>query len=121
MLWTPQQRGVLIGLGVVLLALAGMRYWRSPVYLADPPPAEGARASELPGRIDPNTATAPMLAALPNIGPKRAQQIIAYRETFLHDNPDALPFTRPEDLANVKGIGPVTVEHLRPYLVFQEE
>lgn len=78
-------------------------------------------------RIDPNVATWWELAELPGIGETKARAIIAYREQFrsdaLHDDPDAVPppaFANAEDLDNVKGIGPVTVEKMRPLLLFDQ-
>lgn len=54
--------------------------------------------------ININTATEKMLMqALDGIGQKKAQAIIAYRE-------ERGPFTSVEELANVKGIGPGTLD-----------
>ncbi len=55
--------------------------------------------------IDLNTATAAELEALPGVGPKTAAAIIAGR-----------PYSTVEDLLRVKGIGPATLEKLRPYV-----
>jgi competence protein ComEA len=55
--------------------------------------------------LDLNTATAAELEALPGIGPKIAAAIIAGR-----------PYSTVEDLLRVKGIGPATLEKLRPYV-----
>lgn len=52
-----------------------------------------------------NTATAAELERLPGIGPGLASRIVAYREQQ--------PFTRPEDLMNVSGIGPKRYEAVR--------
>jgi competence protein ComEA len=69
-------------------------------------------------RIDPNTASWERLAVLPGIGEKRAKTIIAYRNQVQATHPDRPAFGSAEDLAQVKGIGPATVENLRPYLMF---
>ena len=53
-----------------------------------------------------NSATASELEALPGIGPKTAERIVAYRESNG-------PFATVEDLDDVPGIGPATVERLR--------
>ena len=63
------------------------------------------------GRVNVNTASAQELVGLPGIGPTLAQRIIEYRSTYGR-------FTCPEDLAKVRGIGPQTVEKLRPYVSF---
>jgi competence ComEA-like helix-hairpin-helix protein len=57
--------------------------------------------------IDLNTADAATLAQLPGIGPQRAADIVAHRQR--HG-----PFQAVEDLQAVPGIGPITVERLRP-------
>lgn len=58
-------------------------------------------------RIDLNTATAAELMLLPRVGPALAQRIIEQRER-------RGPYRSIEDLESVKGIGPRTIERLRP-------
>jgi competence protein ComEA len=60
------------------------------------------------GRIDINRATAEELERLPGIGKKKAQDIIAARRQRL--------FATVDDLRRVKGIGPKTLEKLRPFV-----
>lgn len=67
------------------------------------------RASPAPVAVDLNTATRAELEALPGIGPRTAEAIVAYRET--HG-----VFLRAEDLMNVRGIGPKKFEQLRPWI-----
>ena len=58
-----------------------------------------ANLLSLPGqRININTASADALVALPGIGPTLAQRIVEYRQANG-------PFSRPEDIKKVKGIG----------------
>ncbi|MFI4917251.1 MAG: helix-hairpin-helix domain-containing protein [Phycisphaerales bacterium JB060] len=59
--------------------------------------------------IDINTASADRLELLPGIGPSRAAAIIESRQSVG-------PFRTVEDLARVHGIGPATVEGVRPYV-----
>lgn len=59
--------------------------------------------------IDPNVAEAAELDRLPGVGPSRALRIVRERE-------ESGPFASVEDLARVSGIGPASVERLRPYL-----
>lgn len=59
--------------------------------------------------IDINTASAAQLQLLPGIGPSRAAAIV-------EDRVSKGPFRTVEDLARVSGIGPVTVEGVRPYV-----
>ena len=54
-------------------------------------------------RISINSASAGMLETLPRIGPAMAQRII-----------DARPFNTVDDLLDVKGIGPKTLDKLLP-------
>jgi competence protein ComEA len=61
-------------------------------------------------QVDINTADEPELAQLPGIGDTLAQRIIETRQT-------AGPFTKPDDLRRVRGIGPKIMERLRPYLL----
>ena len=63
-------------------------------------------------RINPNTADSASLVRLPGIGPARADAIIKYR-----NSPDITPpaFRSADDLQNIKGIGPKTVEKLAPH------
>jgi competence protein ComEA len=58
------------------------------------------------GRLDINTATAEELVALPGIGQVGAEAIVRYRSA-------TGPFTRVEDLLEVEGIGPTTLENIR--------
>ncbi len=60
-------------------------------------------------QVDINTADWPELTLLPGIGETLAQRIVESREA------DG-PFLDHEDLRRVKGIGPVTLERMRPYL-----
>jgi competence protein ComEA len=77
--------------------------------VADPAgPAEPIKL-EAGMTLDINTATAEQLQLLPGIGPSRAAAIVEDRAT-------KGPFRTVEDLARVSGIGPVTVEGVRPYV-----
>ena len=62
-----------------------------------------------PHSIDVNRADSETLKRLPRIGPKTAKAIIDYRT-------EHGPFKSIEELDNVKGIGPKTIEKLRPFI-----
>jgi hypothetical protein len=118
--WTEPQRRVLLVLLTLLLAFLAGRYACNTVYVSDPQPDLPPRHSELADRIDPNTADWQTLAALPGIGEKRAQDIVAYRErkrSEAHD-PNLVVFDAAGDLLYVRGIGPALLEAMKPHLLF---
>ena len=61
-------------------------------------------------RLDLNRATRAELMLLPGVGENMAQRIEAYRILYG-------PYTSVDELRKVPGIGPLTVERLRPWLV----
>lgn len=67
-------------------------------------------------RINPNTAETGSLVRLPNIGPKRAQSIVDYRETVAEGE---RAFKTAQDMEKIKGIGPKTVEGMKDLLCFE--
>jgi hypothetical protein len=117
-LWQPAQRGVLIALVLILSVYILIRWSMNRMYVSDPQPLVSARVDELADRIDPNTADAATLSALPLIGDKRARDIIAYRERFAAQHADRPAFRQLEDLMIVRGIGQSTIDQLRPFLIF---
>lgn len=60
-------------------------------------------------RLDPNRATEVELDRLPGIGPATARAIVTARDT-------GTTFSTAEDLMAVRGIGPATLDKLRPLL-----
>lgn len=80
-----------------------------PANPAKPAPS-GAKKIQLgEPPINVNTATADELQRLPGVGPVTAQAIVAARATKA--------FETVGDLDRVKGIGPKTLERLRPFVV----
>ena len=72
-----------------------------------PPPAPEAVVHLPPRIVSINHATQAELESLPHVGPKTAAAIIAHRQA--HG-----PFAAVDDLTAVRGIGPRTVQRLRP-------
>ena len=60
--------------------------------------------------IDPNTADAAALEALPGVGPARAEAIVAGRADGAYRSL--------ADLGRIHGIGPVTLRRAAPWLAF---
>lgn len=77
----------------------------------DQPAAASVDAASSGGTsvINVNTADTIALETIPGIGPVTAAAIITYRES-------SGPFESVEDLLDVEGIGPATLESLRPYV-----
>jgi DNA uptake protein ComE-like DNA-binding protein len=115
--WTVRQRWVVL---TVLLALAGFlafERFHEPVVISDPP-GDGPRAAEVADKLDPNTAAAADLSSIPELGEKRAAEIVAYREDARRQHPGVVVFREPNDLLVIKGIGVGTVHNMERYLVF---
>jgi DNA uptake protein ComE-like DNA-binding protein len=117
-LWTLSQRRGLIAILAVVVAGLSIRLIMNPLTISNSPPAQGPAADELADRIDPNSASAAELAAIPGLGEGRAGGIVKYREIFLADHPGEIPFARPQDLERVPGIGAAISESIEPYLMF---
>ncbi len=68
------------------------------------------RAQKMPSerRIDINRASASELQRLPRVGPKTAERILAFRTDFG-------PLRSVDELVSVRGIGPKTLESIRPH------
>ena len=65
-------------------------------------------------RVDINQATWVELMQLPGVGEALAGRIIRYRE-------EHGPFQSLDELDEISGIGPKTIEKLRPWLIVREE
>lgn len=83
---------------------------------ANSPPAPSSKASDSrklskpgEGLVHINSADANELQRLPGVGPSTAQKIIEYRTQIGK-------FARPEQLDDVKGIGPKKLEKMRPFV-----
>ena len=68
--------------------------------------------------INPTEASLASLSRLPSIGPARAREIVSYRNKLSGRAARGPVFSRADDLGKVSGIGPATVEAIRPWLSF---
>lgn len=109
--WTRGPAKHAAAMVLLAAALAGSAYvWWTPRVPATGVPAAGGMAT----RIDLNRASAGELQLLPRIGPALARRIV-------EDRAARGPFASVEDVARVRGIGPRTVELLRPYAMVSRE
>ncbi len=106
---------LLLGLLIVTLAI---RLLLNPKTVGEFDRHEPATKDQLADRLDPNLATAAELAAIPELGEKRAAAIFAFRERFNSRRPGQPAFTRLSDLEQIPGIGAATAENMAPYLTF---
>lgn len=89
-------KGILVAAVVLSLLLA-----------CGPATAKGKKM--ISGVVNINTASAAELTMLPGIGPSKAQAIIDYRKD--------LPFQKPDDLKDVKGIGEKLFASIQQHVV----
>jgi len=112
-----QRRGAILLLSILILIFA-IRLALNPTTIDDRKPTEAPQANQLADTLDPNTASAAELAAIPDLGEKRAAAIVEFRTQFLSRHPNRLAFQRLSDLEKISGIGPATAENMEPYLTF---
>jgi competence protein ComEA len=100
-------------IAVSLLGLGGYGVWQGSIRgrLIE---IERAEPIAIDTRIDINTADWPELCLMPGIGEALAQRIIA-------DRAENGPFLELDDLRRVRGIGPRTLDGMKPYLLSMPE
>lgn len=104
-LTVPEQRSAVRIDGKLVVTMPG-KSEILPQYSADwSGNAGGGRSG---GLVNINTATGKELETLPRVGPKTAKAIMEYRRRK--------PFVRVEDIMEVSGIGPKTLEGMRPLI-----
>jgi competence ComEA-like helix-hairpin-helix protein len=104
---------------LLLLAATACLAWQAaarPLWLGQDLPVNDARVKEVTQRINPNTATVASLRRMGGIGPVKAQAIFDYAAAR-----SGHAFNRGEDLDAVPGIGPATVQRLKPFLKFTDQ
>ena len=111
------QHRILIFLLFCLMAAFIFHFSQNWLVVRDGLVIENNHAVELNFKINPNTATWQQLAQLPGVGPQKATDIIIYREQNNQQGGKSA-FSSPQDISNVKGIGPKTIEKISQYLIF---
>ncbi|HEY8667431.1 MAG TPA: helix-hairpin-helix domain-containing protein [Tepidisphaeraceae bacterium] len=119
-MWNPSQRKIILLLVIGLGVYAAILYARGRTVIPDPLAGNGPRFAEVQDRIDPNEATWQHLAAIPELGEKRAKAIVTYRELIAKNHPGEKAFHHPADLLAVKGIGVAMMTRLQECLIFDE-
>lgn len=95
------------------LLLGALPLFSQPLLAADKPttqPAATVNQAKESGKVNLNTASADELASLKGIGEKKAQAIVDYREK-------QGKFTSVEQLEEVSGIGPATLDANRDMII----
>jgi len=67
-----------------------------------------ASKAKVTGLLNLNTATMEQIDQLPSVSPKKAQAVVEYRKEK--------PFKSVDELDNVKGFSPKSIEKIRSYL-----
>jgi competence ComEA-like helix-hairpin-helix protein len=100
----------------VLIAAIGVLTWRGthrPVYLDSRGLVIGSTLLDVDLRLNVNRAGAAQLQSLPQIGPALAERIVADRQANG-------AFANLDDVQRVSGMGPRTLERIRPFVVCGE-
>jgi competence protein ComEA len=105
--WTPAAQWTTAGIALVFLGLLAWRGYGLSRYSTRPLLLENAGVPK--DAIDLNTADVVELRLVPGIGENMAKRIIAHRQA-------KGPFRSLDDLRQVKGIGPATLQRIRLYL-----
>ena len=78
-----------------------------------------ANPAKMSNQINPNKAEVESLIRLPDIGFSRADAIIYYRDIITKNDNYKRAYETSEDLQNIKGIGPKTVQNMSRWLKFE--
>jgi competence protein ComEA len=113
--WLTRRDQLIFGsLSLVALALLGVHWIRLSHWGTRAVEIERLPAQQYEYRIDANSATWVEWGQIQGIGDGLARRIVADRE-------ENGPFKSVDDLTRVKGIGPKTLEHLRPWVRVDDE
>ncbi len=104
---------------VLALVFAGLRL-RENEYGAVSSSGSPSILTAVQDHINPNRETWISLARLPGIGKVRAMGIVQFREHYQKQHRQD-PFRQADDLTQVPGIGDITIEKIKSYLVFDSQ
>jgi competence protein ComEA len=104
--WPRSAQGAIAVLLMLALGLLGWHAWNAQRWGSRPTELDASAAA---GRIDLNHADRAQLLQLPGVGGRTAERIEEYR--LSHNG-----FHNVEELRQVHGVGPATLERLRPYI-----
>ena len=104
-----EQRTVAVLLAGALALLAAI-WWRHGGHRGGVVDIDRAPPLVAKFQVDVNRAEWPELIQLPGIGPTLAQRLVEVRE-------QNGPFRDIEELSRVRGLGPRTLERIKPYLL----
>ncbi len=111
-LWPRRTQAAVGGLLLLAVALLALHGWNTSRYSTRP--ADLVRAQPQGEPVDLNRADHAQLVAIPGLSDTLAERILAQRRT-------QGAFRSLEELRKIKGIGPATLERLRPYLIVEGE
>jgi competence protein ComEA len=114
-MWTRQQRKFLSILLLIIALYLVIDLIRDSRTVSSQLPQHGSLASELVSQLDLNNVDADSLSAIPRLGQVKARAIVAYRQQFTAAHPGQRAFNQMDDLVQIKGIGPSTMQLLREY------
>lgn len=106
---TPQERKVLLFIGVLILVGSFAKFLNKIPQGGEPPQIISQKIL-----IDVNQASGKDLEKLPGVGRAIAQRIISYRKQFG-------PFLSVEDLKKVKGIGDKKIQSMKDKVTFSNK
>jgi competence ComEA-like helix-hairpin-helix protein len=104
----------------ILITILAIRLALNSKTIPEFKPGQTPISNQLADHIDPNTASESELAAIPDLGEKRAQAIVDFRNRFQSRHPNQFAFRRLSDLEQISGIGNATAETMGPFLTFPE-
>ena len=105
--------GAIVGVVALCCAAVAIALWLRPVTVGDDSERlwrqfDPSLVADM--RVDLNSASVDELQVLPMIGPTLAQRIVTDRNALG-------PFAAVADLARVSGIGPRTIQRIRPHVI----